>query len=53
MSLPTGDKVSRYSTMTRESNKASPPSMIKHGTLPSGLDRLIAVCADHTSSRTN
>ena len=43
MSLPTGDKVSRYSTITRESNKASPPSMIKQGTLPKGLDNAMAV----------
>ncbi len=37
ISLPTGDRVSKYSTMTRESNTASPPSITRHGTLPSGL----------------
>jgi DNA-binding NarL/FixJ family response regulator len=37
ISLPTGDRVSRYSTMTRESNTASPPSITRQGTLPSGL----------------
>ena len=53
ISLPTGDKVSRYSTMTRESNKASPPSMTKQGTLPKGLDCTMVVLAAHTSSRMN
>ena len=37
ISLPTGDRVSTYSTMTRESNTASPPSSTRQGTLPSGL----------------
>ena len=53
ISLPTGDKVSKYSTMTRESNTASPPSMIKQGTLPKGLEVWICVWADQTSSVTN
>ncbi|MCY1554745.1 hypothetical protein D9M68_913370 [compost metagenome] len=52
MSLPTGDSVSRYSTITRESNTASPPSMTRQGTLPSGLEVPICVSADHTSSWT-
>ena len=52
INLPTGDSVSRYSTMTRESNKASAPSMIRHGTLPSGLDSLILESPDHTLSVT-
>ncbi len=39
--------------MTRESNKASPPSMTKHGTLPKGLDCTMVVLAAHTSSRMN
>ncbi len=49
MSLPTGDSVSRYSTMTRESKTASPPSMIRQGTLPSGLDLSTSSLA-HTSA---
>ena len=53
MSLPTGDMVSRYSVMTRESNIASPPSMIKQGTLPKGLALPIVLSLDHTSSSTN
>jgi hypothetical protein len=36
--LANGDKVSRYSTMTRESKTASPPSKTKQGTLPNGLE---------------
>ncbi|MOA66557.1 hypothetical protein D3C78_1933610 [compost metagenome] len=51
--MPTGDRVSMYSTMTRESNIASPPSMIRHGTLPSGFEWAIVVSADQTSSITN
>jgi NAD(P)-dependent dehydrogenase (short-subunit alcohol dehydrogenase family) len=53
MSLPTGDSVSRYSTITRESNIASPPSMIRQGTLPSGLELAMVVSAAQTSSITN
>ena len=53
ISLPTGDRVSRYSTITRESNIASLPSMIRQGTLPSGLELAIVVSADQTSSITN
>ena len=43
MSLPTGDSVSRYSTITRESNTASPPSITRQGTLPSGLEARMIV----------
>jgi hypothetical protein len=50
ISLPTGESVSRYSTITRESNTASAPSMIRQGTLPSGLEVAMLVSADHTSS---
>ena len=39
--------------MTRESNKASPPSMTKQGTLPKGLDWVMVVSAAQTSSRMN
>jgi hypothetical protein len=53
MSLPTGERVSRYSTMTRESNMASAPSITRHGTLPSGLDAMMWVSDDQTSSTTN
>ena len=53
ISLPTGESVSRYSTITRESNTASPPSMTRQGTLPSGLEAAIEVWADHTSSWMN
>ena len=52
ISLPTGLSVSRYSTMTRESNTASPPSITRQGTLPSGLDFSTA-SVPHTSSSTN
>ena len=47
-----GERASRYSTMTRESNTASPPSITRHGTLPSGLDARIASLLQ-TSSSTN
>jgi hypothetical protein len=50
MSLPTGDSVSTYSTMTRESNTASAPSMTRHGTLPSGLDARMASLPQTSSS---
>ena len=53
MSLPTGDSVSRYSTITLESKTASPPSITKQGTLPSGLAWAMVVSADQTSSNTN
>ena len=36
-SLPTGERLSKYSTMTRESNTASPPSINRQGTCPNGL----------------
>ena len=39
--------------MTRESNKASPPSMTKQGTLPKGLEAMMVVSAAQTSSSTN
>ena len=38
--------------MTRESNTASPPSITRQGTLPSGLDLSISSLA-HTSSSTS
>ncbi len=50
ISLPTGDSVSRYSTMTRESNTASPPSITRQGTLPSGLDSSTTSVAQTSSS---
>jgi len=43
--------VSRYSTITRESNTAAPSSVISVGTLPSGLDCPIVDAGDQTSSR--
>jgi hypothetical protein len=43
--------VSRYSAITRESNTAPPSSMMRHGTLPSGLASWILLSGDHTSSR--
>ncbi|MCY1384821.1 hypothetical protein D9M69_731200 [compost metagenome] len=46
----TGDRVSTYSTMTRESKRAPPSSMTRHGTLPSGLYVWICVSADQTFS---
>ena len=52
ISLPTGDKVSTYSVMTRESNTASPPSSTRQGTLPSGLAASMA-SLPHTSSSTS
>jgi hypothetical protein len=45
--------VSRYSTITRESNTASPPSITRQGTLPSGLELLIVVSSAQTFSSTN
>ena len=39
--------------MTRESNMASLPSMIRHGTLPSGLDVEMVLSGAQTSSITN
>ena len=53
MSLPTGDRVSRYSTITRESNIASLPSITRQGTLPSGFELAMVVSAAQTSSWTN
>jgi hypothetical protein len=46
----TGERVSRYSTITRESKIASPPGSTKHGTLPSGLDLRILSLAQTSSS---
>lgn len=53
INLPTGDKVSRYSTMTRESYKASPVSISRHGTLPKGLNSTMVESGAHTSSSSN
>ena len=53
MSLPTGESVSRYSTITRESKMASAPSITRQGTLPSGLAWAMVVSAAHTSSSTS
>ena len=50
ISLPTGERVSTYSTITRESNTASPPSITRQGTLPSGLDLSIASLPQASSS---
>ncbi len=50
ISLPTGDSVSTYSQITRESNTAAPSSITRHGTLPSGLEAWIVVSAAHTFS---
>ena len=44
-----GERASRYSTITRESNTASPPSITRHGTLPSGFDARIASLAQTSS----
>ena len=52
ISRPTGDSMSRYSTITRESNTASCPSITRQGTLPSGLAAAICVSSAHTSSGT-
>jgi hypothetical protein len=46
----TGERVSTYSTITRESNTASPPSITRQGTLPSGFAAVMRVSADQTSS---
>ena len=50
ISLPTGDRVSRYSTMTRESKIASLPSITRQGTLPSGLALRISSLFQTSSS---
>ena len=47
---PTGDSVSTYSTITRESKIASTPSTTRHGTLPSGLDFSMLSLAQTSSS---
>jgi hypothetical protein len=52
ISLPTGESMSTYSTITRESNTASPPSITRQGTLPSGLEARMSSRAQ-TSSSTN
>ena len=52
-SRQTGVIVSRYSTMTRESKTAPPSSMIRQGTLPSGLESWMRVSAAHTFSCSN
>jgi hypothetical protein len=46
----TGVSVSRYSTITRESNTAPPSSMISTGTLASGLSCAMRLSGDQTSS---
>ncbi|CFP67326.1 Uncharacterised protein [Bordetella pertussis] len=50
ISRATGDRVSRYSTITRESNSAPPSSMTRQGTLPSGLYFCTCESGDQTFS---
>ena len=50
---PTGDRVSRYSTITRESNTGVSPSTSRHGTLPSGLCCATMALGESTSSSTS
>ncbi len=52
ISRASGERASRYSTMTRESKTASPPSITRQGTLPSGFEARIASLAQ-TSSLSN
>ena len=53
ISLPTGDSVSAYSQITRESNTASSSSITRHGTLPIGLKAWMLVSGAQTFSSTS